>query len=53
VGDRLIGAQALLAAQLGLRFGARLGAHLREKAERVAGLALFALGVVFLAERIG
>lgn len=49
----LIGSQALLAAQLGLRFGARLGERVRERAERAAGLALVALGIVFLAERIG
>jgi putative Mn2+ efflux pump MntP len=48
----LIAAQALLAAQLGLRLGTRLGEHLRERAERFAGLALIALGVTFLAERI-
>jgi manganese efflux pump family protein len=48
----LIAAQALLAAQLGLRLGARLGKHLRERAERIAGLALIVLGVIFLTERI-
>jgi manganese efflux pump family protein len=48
----LIAAQALLAAQLGLRLGARIGEHLRERAERFAGLALGVLGVIFLAERI-
>ena len=49
----LIGSQALLAAQLGLRFGASLGERVRERAERAAGLTLVALGIIFLAERIG
>jgi manganese efflux pump family protein len=49
----LIGSQALLAAQLGLRFGARLGERVRERAERAAGLALVVLGIIFLVERIG
>jgi putative Mn2+ efflux pump MntP len=48
----LIAAQALLAAQLGLRLGSRLGDHLRKRAGRFAGLALIVLGVAFLAERI-
>jgi putative Mn2+ efflux pump MntP len=48
----LIAAQALLAVQLGLRLGTRIGEHARERAERVAGLALIALGITFLAARI-
>lgn len=47
----LIAAQALLAAQLGLRLGARLGEHIGEQSERIAGLALVALGIAFLASR--
>jgi putative Mn2+ efflux pump MntP len=47
----LIGAQAFLAAQFGLRLGARLGERLREGAERLAGIALLGLGVFFLVER--
>jgi hypothetical protein len=35
----LIGAQALVVSQLGLRLGARIGARTREAAERLAGLA--------------
>ncbi|MDP9259648.1 MAG: manganese efflux pump MntP family protein [Actinomycetota bacterium] len=48
----LIAAQALLAAQLGLRFGARLGEQIRERTEWIAGLALIALGIAFLAVRV-
>jgi putative Mn2+ efflux pump MntP len=48
----LIAAQALLAAQLGVRLGTRLNDHLRERAERFAGLALIVLGTTFIAERI-
>jgi putative Mn2+ efflux pump MntP len=48
----LIAAQALLAAQLGLRFGARLGEQIRERTEWIAGLALIALGIAFLAARV-
>jgi putative Mn2+ efflux pump MntP len=48
----LLGAQAFVFAQLGLRLGARLGEAVRESAERVAGLALVAIGVLVLAERL-
>jgi putative Mn2+ efflux pump MntP len=48
----LIAAQALLAAQLGLRLGTKLGEHIRERAERFAGVALIALGIAFVAARI-
>ena len=48
----LIAGQALLAAQLGLRFGARLGEQIGERSESIAGLALMALGITFLAARI-
>ena len=40
----LIGAQALVASQLGIRLGARLGSGLRERAEQAAGVALMLLG---------
>lgn len=48
----LIGAQAFLLSQLGLRVGARLGSKVREGAERLAGLALIALAIGLLAQRI-
>ena len=41
----LIGAQAFLFAQLGLRLGQRLGEALRERAEQAAGLALLGLAL--------
>lgn len=47
----LIAVQAFVAAQLGLRLGARLSERLRDGAERVAGVALAALGVVLLLEK--
>jgi manganese efflux pump family protein len=48
----LIAVQAFILTQLGLWFGHRLSERLRETAERTAGLALGALAVVLLAERI-
>ena len=48
----LIGAQAFLVAQLGLRLGNRLGESARENAERVAALALIGLGLLVLVEKI-
>jgi manganese efflux pump family protein len=48
----LIAAQAFIAAQLGLRFGARLSERLRENTERLAGLALAALGLALLATKL-
>jgi len=41
----LIGAQAVVASQLGVRFGARLGEGLRERAEQMAGGLLIAVGL--------
>lgn len=49
----LIGAQAFLVAQLGLRLGSRLNEAVRELAEKIAGLALIGLGVLVLVERLG
>jgi manganese efflux pump family protein len=48
----LIAVQAFLLAQLGLRLGSRLSENFREGAERLAGLALTALGLVLLAEKL-
>ncbi len=48
----LIGTQAFILSQLGLRLGARVGSKLREGAERLAGLALTGLGVGLLIEKI-
>src|SRR4051794_31251278 len=48
----LIGAQALLFAQVGARLGARIGEELREWAERAAGFALIALAVFLLVEKL-
>jgi putative Mn2+ efflux pump MntP len=44
-----IACQAFVAAQLGLRLGARLGEHLRGRAEQVAGLSLVGIGMAYLA----
>jgi putative Mn2+ efflux pump MntP len=48
----LIGGQAVVASQLGFRVGARLGAAVREGAERLAALALVALGVLVLVQSL-
>jgi putative Mn2+ efflux pump MntP len=48
----LIGAQAFVFAQLGLRLGARLGEALRDRSERLAGLALVGLAALFAVERL-
>jgi putative Mn2+ efflux pump MntP len=48
----LIGAQAFLFAQLGLRLGARLNETLRERAEQLAGLALLGLAALLVAEKL-
>jgi len=46
-----IGAQALLAAQLGIRLGRRIAERHRELAERAAGLALIGLGAYLILEQ--
>jgi putative Mn2+ efflux pump MntP len=43
-----IAIQAFAAAQLGLRFGGRVGEGLRERSERAAGVALILVAVVLL-----
>ena len=48
----LIGAQAFIVSQLGLRLGARIAAAIRDNAERLAGLALTALGAGLLIEKL-
>jgi putative Mn2+ efflux pump MntP len=48
----LIGAQAFLVAQLGLRLGAELNETLRERAEQLAGLVLLALAVLLGIEKL-
>lgn len=48
----LIGLQAFLLAQVGLRLGARVGLAAREWAERLAGIALIGLGVLILVEHL-
>jgi putative Mn2+ efflux pump MntP len=49
----LIGAQAFLFAQIGLRVGARLNETFRERAEQLAGLALLGLAVLLVVEKLG
>jgi len=48
----LIGAQAFIVAQVGLRLGSRLGETARESAEKVAGVALIGLAALVLAEKL-
>jgi putative Mn2+ efflux pump MntP len=47
-----IAIQAFAAAQVGLRFGARLGAEIRERSEQLAGVALIAVALVLLGLRV-
>lgn len=48
----LIGAQAFLFAQLGLRLGGRLNEMMRERAEQLAGLALLGLATLLAVEKL-
>ena len=47
-----IALQALLAAQLGLAIGAKISERWRERAERVAGIALILLGAYLITEQV-
>ena len=47
-----IGAQAFIASQLGFGIGGSVSEQLRDAAECLAGVALIALGVILLAERV-
>lgn len=47
-----IGLQALIAAQLGLAVGAKIGERWRERAERIAGVALILLGIYLIATQL-
>jgi manganese efflux pump family protein len=47
-----IAVQAFLAAQLGLATGARIAERWRERAERLAGIALILLGIYLIIERL-
>lgn len=46
-----IALQALVAAQLGLAIGTRIGGRWRERAEQVAGIALIVLGGYLITEQ--
>jgi len=48
----LIGAQAFLFAQIGMRLGAQLNESLREHAEQLAGLALIGLAVLLTVDKV-
>lgn len=48
----LIGVQAFVAAQIGMRLGSHLGEEAREWAERVAGTLLVAAGALIVIERV-
>jgi putative Mn2+ efflux pump MntP len=47
-----IALQAFIAAQLGLATGARIAERWRERAERLAGIALILLGIYLTAEQL-
>jgi manganese efflux pump family protein len=48
----LIGLQTFVVTQLGIRLGARVGERIREGAEQLAGIALAALGLILLVEKL-
>ena len=43
-----LGIQAFVAAQLGMRLGARIGEELRERGERLAGVVLIGMAVILV-----
>ena len=47
-----ITAQAFIATQIGIRLGSRVGEGMREATDKLAGLALIALGVILLIEQL-
>jgi manganese efflux pump family protein len=47
-----IAVQAFAAAQVGLRFGSRIGDALRERSEQAAGIALIAVALILLGARL-
>ncbi len=47
-----IALQALIAAQLGLAIGTKIGEGLRERAEQVAGIALILLGIYLITDQL-
>ena len=47
-----IAVQAFVAAQVGLRFGARIGEEIRERSEHAAGVALIAVALLLLALKL-
>jgi putative Mn2+ efflux pump MntP len=47
-----VGVQAVVVTQLGMRLGSRIGERARERAERLAGLALLALGAALVIARL-
>jgi putative Mn2+ efflux pump MntP len=48
-----LGAQAFVVTQVGVRLGNRVGERMREAAERLAGIALIALGAFLFAAQLG
>jgi putative Mn2+ efflux pump MntP len=48
----LIGIQTFVLTQLGIRLGQRIGERIRDGAERLAGIALAALGAILLVEKL-
>jgi putative Mn2+ efflux pump MntP len=49
----LIGVQAFVLSQLGLRLGARISENARENTERLAGIALIGLATLLAVEKVG